>query len=65
VIKMKFAMQDCGPCPHRQACTQTQAASPRRTLTIPSTGSLSGTASCSPTRKGGWVQDTVQSASRY
>lgn len=34
VIKIKFAMQDCGPCPHRQACTQTQAASPRRTLTI-------------------------------
>jgi transposase len=34
VIKIKFAMQDCGPCPHRQAWTQTQAASPRRTLTI-------------------------------
>jgi transposase len=34
VVKIKFALQDCGPCPHRQACTQTQAASPRRTLTI-------------------------------
>ena len=34
VIKIKFAMQDCGPCPYRQACTQTQAASPRRTLTV-------------------------------
>lgn len=34
VIKIKFAVQDCGPCPHRQVCTQAQAASPRRTLTI-------------------------------
>jgi len=34
VIKIKFAMQNCGPCPYRQKCTQTQAASPRRTLTI-------------------------------
>ena len=34
VITIKFAMQDGGPCPHRQACTQTQATSPRRTLTI-------------------------------
>ncbi len=34
VIKIKFAMQDCGPCPHRQVCTHTQATSPRRTLTV-------------------------------
>lgn len=34
VIKIKFAVQDCGPCPHRQGCTHTQATSPRRTLTV-------------------------------
>jgi transposase len=34
VITIKFARQDCGPCPHRQECTQTQAASPRREITI-------------------------------
>lgn len=34
VITSTFAMLDCGPCPHRQECTRTQAASPRRTLTI-------------------------------
>lgn len=34
VITIKFAVQDCGPCPHRQGCTHTQATSPRRTLTV-------------------------------
>lgn len=34
VIKITFSMQDGGPCPFRQACTQSQAASPRRTITI-------------------------------
>ncbi len=34
VIKIKFSVQDCGPCQQRQACTQSQAASPRRTLTV-------------------------------
>src|SRR5581483_4112927 len=34
VITSTCAVQDGGPCPHRQACTRTQAASPRRTLTI-------------------------------
>jgi hypothetical protein len=34
VLNISFAMQDGGPCPYRQAWTQTQAASPRRPLTI-------------------------------
>ncbi|MHB8597169.1 MAG: IS1182 family transposase [Ktedonobacteraceae bacterium] len=34
VIKIKFAVQDCRPCPHRQQCTHTQSASPRRVLTV-------------------------------
>jgi transposase len=34
VVKIKFAVQDCGPCPHRQACTKAQTTSPRRTLTV-------------------------------
>lgn len=34
VIKITFAAQDCGPCPYRRSCTQTQAASPRRSLTV-------------------------------
>lgn len=34
VIKIKFALQDCRPCPSRQQCTRSQAASPRRVLTV-------------------------------
>ena len=34
VIKIKFAVQDCRPCPLRELCTRTQSTSPRRTLTI-------------------------------
>ena len=34
VVKIKFAVQDCGPCPHRQVCTQAETSSPRRTLTV-------------------------------
>ena len=34
VIKIKFAMQDCRPCPVRQQCTHTQSTSPRRVLTV-------------------------------
>jgi transposase len=34
VIKIKFAMQDCRPCPQRQQCTHTQSVSPRRVLTV-------------------------------
>jgi transposase len=34
VVKIKFSVQDCGPCQQRQACPQSQAASPRRTLTV-------------------------------
>lgn len=34
VITIKFARQDCGPCPHRQECIQAQTASPHRSLTI-------------------------------
>ena len=34
VIKIKFAMQDCRPCPSRQRCTHSQSASPRRVLTV-------------------------------
>ena len=34
VIKIKFAMQDCRPCPSRQQCTHSQSASPRRVLTV-------------------------------
>lgn len=34
VIKIKFAMQDCRPCPLREYCTHTQATSPRRVLTV-------------------------------
>ncbi|MEO7019655.1 MAG: transposase [Ktedonobacteraceae bacterium] len=34
VIKIRFAVQDCGPCPHRQQCTHTQSTSPRRLLTV-------------------------------
>ncbi len=34
VIKIKFAVQDCRPCPQRQHCTRTQSTSPRRVLTV-------------------------------
>jgi transposase len=34
VIKIKFAMQDCRPCPSREQCTHTQSTSPRRVLTV-------------------------------
>jgi len=34
VIKIKFAMQDCRPCPSRELCTHSQSASPRRVLTV-------------------------------
>lgn len=34
VIKIKFAVQDCRPCPQRQHCTHTQSTSPRRVLTV-------------------------------
>jgi transposase len=34
VIKIKFAVQDCRPCPHREHCTHTQSTSPRRVLTV-------------------------------
>ncbi len=34
VIKIKFAMQDCRPCPSREQCTRSQSASPRRVLTV-------------------------------
>lgn len=34
VIKIKFAGQDCRPCPHRQHCTHTHSTSPRRVLTV-------------------------------
>ena len=34
VIKIKFAMQDCPPCPSRQHCTHSQSTSPRRVLTV-------------------------------
>jgi transposase len=34
VIKIKFAMQDCRPCPSREQCTHSQSASPRRVLTV-------------------------------
>jgi transposase len=34
VIKIKFAMQDCRPCPSREQCTHSQSASPRRVLTL-------------------------------
>jgi len=34
VIKIKFAMQDCRPCPCREQCTHSQSASPRRVLTV-------------------------------
>ncbi len=34
VIKIKFAVQDCRPCPQRQQCTHTQSTSPRRVLTV-------------------------------
>jgi transposase len=34
VIKIKFAVQDCRPCPVRQQCTHTQSTSPRRVLTV-------------------------------
>jgi len=34
VIKIKFAMQDCRPCPSRKLCTHSQSASPRRVLTV-------------------------------
>jgi transposase len=34
VIKIKFAMQDCRPCPSREQCTHSQSASPRRLLTV-------------------------------
>jgi transposase len=34
VIKIKFAVQDCRPCPSRVHCTRSQSDSPRRVLTI-------------------------------
>jgi transposase len=34
VIKIKFAVQDCRPCPSRKQCTHSQSASPRRVLTV-------------------------------
>jgi transposase len=34
VIKIKFAMQDCRPCPSREQCTHSQSTSPRRVLTV-------------------------------
>lgn len=34
VIKIKFALQDCRPCPSRGQCTHSHATSPRRTLTV-------------------------------
>jgi transposase len=34
VIKIKFAVQDCRPCPSRELCTHSQSASPRRVLTV-------------------------------
>lgn len=34
VSKIKFAMQDCRPCPSREQCTHSQSASPRRVLTV-------------------------------
>ncbi|MBO0791761.1 MAG: transposase, partial [Ktedonobacteraceae bacterium] len=34
VIKVKFAIQDCRPCPHRHLCTHSQSDSPRRVLTL-------------------------------
>ena len=34
VIKIKFAMQDCRPCPSREQCTHSQSATPRRVLTV-------------------------------
>jgi len=34
VIKIKFAVQDCRPCAHRQQCTHTHSTSPRRVLTV-------------------------------
>jgi transposase len=30
VVKIKFSMRDCGPCPSRAACTR----APRRTVTV-------------------------------
>jgi len=34
VIKIKFSMQDCRPCPSREYCTRSQSASPRRVITV-------------------------------
>jgi transposase len=34
VIKIKFSMQDCRPCPSREQCTHSQSASPRRVITV-------------------------------
>jgi transposase len=34
VIKIKFAVQDCRPCPSREQCTRSQSCSPRRTITV-------------------------------
>lgn len=34
VIKIKFALKDCRPCPCRSQCTQSQSDSPRRVLTV-------------------------------
>src|SRR5712692_2427724 len=34
VIKIKFAMQDCRPCPSRELCTRSQSASPRRVIPV-------------------------------
>jgi len=34
VIKIKFATQDCRPCPCREQCTHSQSASPHRALTV-------------------------------
>jgi transposase len=34
VIKIKFALQDCRPCPSRESCTHSQSTSPRRLITL-------------------------------
>ncbi len=34
VIRLKFSTADCGPCPSRELCTQSDAKYPRRRLTI-------------------------------
>ncbi|MBA2678745.1 MAG: transposase [Ktedonobacteraceae bacterium] len=34
VIKVKFSVQDCRPCEHRQSCTHSRSDSPRRVLPL-------------------------------